>query len=184
VLPLPLLPPPLLELARLPLAACMWRAGRVVYETIPNFAWDQDSTNVEVLVRTGLDGVGELPKAAVTCSFTSCGFDLKVHGLGGKNYRVVQEPLEHEINAAASSFRVKKNSVQVLLRKAQSYDHFNKLVSNKKPAEKKRELEANPSSAIMDIMKNLYEEGDDTMRATIGKAMEESRMKQAMGAMS
>ena len=36
---------------------------------------------------------------------------------------------------------------------------------------------ANPTAGIMDMMKQMYDEGDDTMKATIGKAMLEAQKK-------
>ena len=33
----------------------------------------------------------------------------------------------------------------------------------------------NPSSNLMDMMKDLYDKGDDTMKKTLGEAMEKSR---------
>lgn len=34
---------------------------------------------VSVYVMAGIDGVGDLPKENVTCTFTKSSFDLKVH---------------------------------------------------------------------------------------------------------
>ena len=36
---------------------------------------------------------------------------------------------------------------------------------------------ADPTAGIMDMMKQMYDEGDDTMKATIGKAMMDARKK-------
>ena len=38
-----------------------------------------------------------------------------------------------------------------------------------------------PSESLMDMMKKMYEEGDDEMKRTIAKAWTESREKQAAG---
>ena len=53
-------------------------------------------------------------------------------------------------------------------------DQWTDLVSKKSKAAKKR-LETDPTSGIMDMMKDLYDGGDDTMRRTIGEAMMKSQ---------
>ena len=40
-----------------------------------------------------------------------------------------------------------------------------------------------PSESLMDLMKKMYDEGDDEMKRTIAKAWTESREKQAAGSM-
>ena len=39
----------------------------------------------------------------------------------------------------------------------------------------------NPSSNLMDMMKDLYDKGDDTMKKTLGEAMMKSRQKEMAG---
>ena len=45
----------------------------------------------------------------------------------------------------------------------------------KQSKDAKNRLEKDPSAGIMDLMKDMYNSGDDKMRETIGKAMLESR---------
>ena len=40
-----------------------------------------------------------------------------------------------------------------------------------------------PSESLMDLMKKMYDEGDDEMKRTIAKAWTESREKQTAGSM-
>ena len=42
-------------------------------------------------------------------------------------------------------------------------------------------LKKDPGSDLMDMMKDLYDEGDDTMKKTLGEAMLKSRQEQALG---
>ena len=50
---------------------------------------------------------------------------------------------------------------------------------SKKSKESKEKIEKDPTAGIMDLMKDMYESGDDKMRETIGKAMMESQKNRA-----
>ena len=91
------------------------------YVTISSMAWDQDAygkdpQHVFVYILSGIDGVGEV-KDQVTCDFTKNSFDLKIHGLKGKNYRLFKNNLDKEIVPGESTCVVKKNKVTLNLRK-------------------------------------------------------------------
>lgn len=52
-----------------------------VFSEISRFGWEDDGygkPKVSVYIMSGIDGVGDLPKEQVTCSFTKTSFDLKV----------------------------------------------------------------------------------------------------------
>lgn len=57
----------------------------VIYAPI-TYGWEQNKEFVEVLC-LDLKGVGFLPADAVACDFHPASFDLRIHGLNGKNYR-------------------------------------------------------------------------------------------------
>lgn len=80
------------------------------YSTIGSFGWDQgdyNSDTVCIYITSGIDGV-EKVKKEVSCDFTDNSFDLKVHGLNGKNYRLIKDNLDKDIVAAGSKVIVKK----------------------------------------------------------------------------
>lgn len=121
-------------------------------------------------------GVGEA-KDRVTANFTASSFDLQVHDLAGKNYRLVNNNLEKDIVPEESSFTVKKNKVVLKLKKKKgeySYEHWSALTAKKKREEEKA-ASKDPSAGIMDMMKNMYEDGDENMKRIIGEAMLKSQ---------
>ncbi|CAK0862204.1 unnamed protein product, partial [Prorocentrum cordatum] len=68
-----------------------------------------------------LEAVERLPPGAVTCEFGRESFDLRVtHSLDGRRYRLRRACLQHDIDPAKSSFRVKRNHVLVRLAKVPS----------------------------------------------------------------
>ncbi len=143
---------------------------------IENFAWDQGSygsSNISIFI--DLDDVGSV-KEKVDVKFGKSSFDLTVNDLHGKNYRLLKDNLEKDIIPEQSTFVVKKNKIVVKLQKVKgeySYEHWSTLT-----AKKKKESEAakkDPMGGMMDMMKNMYDEGDENMKKIIGEAMMKSR---------
>eukprot|EP01031_Cornospumella_fuschlensis_P033836 gene33836-40939_t len=144
---------------------------------IESFSWDQgeyNSANISIFV--DLEGVGEV-KDRVNVSFTTGSFDLQVRDLRGKNYRLLNNNLEKDIVPEESTFVVKKNKVVLKLKKKKgeySYEHWTALTAKKKRDEDKA-ASKDPSAGIMEMMKNMYEDGDENMKRIIGEAMLKSQ---------
>ncbi|TDH73169.1 uncharacterized protein CCR75_003019 [Bremia lactucae] len=152
----------------------------VTFTEISRFSWEDDGYGKElvmVYIMSGVEGVGNLPKENVTCHFGKSSFDLKIIGLDNKNYRLVKQHLEKEIDPLKSSIRVKKNRVTILLRKADKNNTWMNLTA-KNSLKSSKPDSSDPAAGIMDMMKNMYDEGDDDMKRTIAKAWSESREKQ------
>ena len=137
--------------------------GTGKWVTVSDFAWDQEDKVVKVYV--DLEGVGvEGSGAAVTCEFGKDRFDLQVKGLKGKDYRLNVYPLCELITAETCKYKVKKNSVVLTLKKV-AFEDFGekrwtqlKAKGNKTAAEAAQQKAArkkDPSSGIMDMMKDM-----------------------------
>ena len=113
-------PPPAPPPVRLPTTS--GGGGAVVtYTTISSFGWDQDSYGKEpnfiyVYITSGVDGVGDV-KDSVVCDFNKSSFDLKIIGLGGKNFRLYKNQLDKEIVPTESKVVVKKNRLTIKMKK-------------------------------------------------------------------
>merc|ERR1712196_665790 len=97
--------------------------------------------------------------------------------LNGKNYRLLKSPLEHDILPDKSRFIVKKNKVLIKMEKKKgdySYEQWQNLVS-KKSKEEQRKRKEDPMGGIMDMMKDMYEDGDANTKKMIAEAMIKSR---------
>lgn len=147
----------------------------LTYVPIENFAWDQGEYNSPVLtIYVDLPGV---QKDKVQCNFTSESFDLKVLDFNARNFRLVKDNLEHDIIPGESKFIVKKDKIILKLKKVKgeySYENWSKLVSNK-PRSERDAKKKDPSAGLMDMMKDMYNDGDDNMRKVIGEAMLKSQ---------
>jgi hypothetical protein len=77
------------------------RAPEVLYTPLEKFGWEDAGDGVTVLILDGMRGVGALPKGAVVADFTEHAFDVRIHGLDGKNFRLRQTNLVrgHELQS-------------------------------------------------------------------------------------
>ncbi|XP_057764028.1 uncharacterized protein LOC130985212 isoform X2 [Salvia miltiorrhiza] len=139
------------------------------YVPLGSFSWDQDSDQVKIYVP--LEGVDQ---EKVEAEFKPMSADIKLHDVQGKNYRCAVPKLFKEIAPEKCKFIVKPKRVVVTLAKAEKGNwldlHFkeDKLKPN-------LEKERDPMAGIMDLMKNMYEEGDEDMKRTIAKAWTDAR---------
>eukprot|EP00656_Telonema_subtile_P058064 TRINITY_DN9711_c0_g1_i3.p1 TRINITY_DN9711_c0_g1~~TRINITY_DN9711_c0_g1_i3.p1 ORF type:complete len:106 (+),score=39.66 TRINITY_DN9711_c0_g1_i3:384-701(+) len=93
---------------------------------------------------------------------------------------MVKDRLDEEINVKKSKFVVKKNAVYIKIHKIKgdesyaSYKTWLNLESKKSREEEQKSAE-DPGAGIMDMMKDMYDSGDDTMKKAIGEAMLKSK---------
>mmetsp|Transcript_47847 Transcript_47847/g.97815 ORF Transcript_47847/g.97815 Transcript_47847/m.97815 type:complete len:239 (+) Transcript_47847:50-766(+) len=147
---------------------------------IEDFAWDQGEYNSSTIsIFVDLEGVGAV-KDNVETEFTKSSFDLKVIGLDGNNYRLLRDNLEKDIVPDQCRCIVKKNKLVLKLMKVKgeySFEHWSTLISKKKKGEQSAAAKkADPAGGLMDMMKDMYDDGDDNMRKVIGEAMMKSKM--------
>ena len=81
----------------------------------PSYGFNSDGSFVEVMV-FDLPGVGDVPKDSISCNFTNSSFDLRIVGLGGKNYRLMVPALEKEVVASACKLVVGKKMIKIKVR--------------------------------------------------------------------
>ncbi|KAH6929406.1 hypothetical protein HPB50_027328 [Hyalomma asiaticum] len=133
---------------------------------ITNYAWDQSDKFVKLYIT--LPGVHELPAESIKSAFGTRRLELEVSALAGRNHHLLITNLTNDIVPNSSYHKVKTDMVTVFLRKASS----DKWVP-------KPEMDGgDPGSSLMNMMKQLYDEGDDEMKRTIAKAWTEAREKQ------
>ncbi|XP_037001465.1 calcyclin-binding protein [Artibeus jamaicensis] len=150
---------------------------------ISNYGWDQSEKFVKIYVT--LAGVHNVPTENVQVHFTERSFDLLVKNVNGKNYSMIVNNLLKPISVEGSSKKVKTDTVIVLCRKKAEgtrWDYLTQVEKECKDKEKPSyDTETDPSEGLMNVLKKIYEDGDDDMKRTINKAWVQSREKQAKG---
>lgn len=154
-------------------------ASSVKYTAIDRFAFDDGGySGAFVTLYVDIEGVGNIPREKVTCDFTNNSFDLVIKDLDSKCYRLFRDNLEKEINPEKSKIIVKPQKVVVKLAKVKGeygYDHWSKLTDTKKKTSGGSDKKSDPQASIMEMMKNMYDEGDDNMKKMISETMMKQR---------
>jgi len=155
------------------------KARDMCYDTkITNYAWDQSDKFVKLYVT--LQDVHTILLENVKCEFTAKSMELVVRGLNGKNCTLLINTLMCPIIPDGSYFKVKTDMVLIMLKKEKANTWSHVTLQEKKakePKVPKMNEDGDPGSGLMDMMKQMYEEGDDEMKRTIAKAWTESRDK-------
>ncbi|KAF5472487.1 hypothetical protein F2P56_009203 [Juglans regia] len=139
------------------------------YVTLGSFSWDQDNDKVKIYV--SLEGA-EHEKIETELKPTS--IDVKFHDVQGKNYRCAIAKLNKEIIPDKCKVVVKPTRVIITLFKA-SKGNWLDLQFKEDKLKPNLDKDRDPMAGIMDLMKNMYEEGDDEMKRTIAKAWTDAR---------
>lgn len=152
-----------------------------------NYGWDQTHTAVKIYIT--LKDVHQLPKEAITCDFSEKTLNLHVFGLDNRNYHLPINNLCAEIDTEKSNFKVKTDMIVVSLVKkvAKDWSHVTsvekRIKEAKSPSMPDMGEESDPGASLMNLMKKMYQDGDDEMKKTIAKAWTESQEKQRSGVM-
>ncbi|XP_008824321.1 calcyclin-binding protein isoform X1 [Nannospalax galili] len=151
---------------------------------ISNYGWDQSDKFVKIYIT--LTGVQQVPTENVQVHFTERSFDLLVKNLNGKNYSMIVSYLLKPISVEGSSKKVKTDTVIILCKKKVENTRWDYLTQVEKDCKEKDrkpayDAETDPSEGLMNVLKKIYEDGDDDMKRTINKAWVESREKQVKG---
>ncbi|XP_058877688.1 calcyclin-binding protein-like [Acipenser ruthenus] len=146
---------------------------------INNYGWDQSDKFVKIYIT--LNGVHKIPADNIQTNFTERSFEVLVKDLEGKHYQMNINNLLSTIDAQESFRKVKTDMVLVMCKKKtqQKLDFLTQV--EKKMNDKKRpssDADTDPNDGLMNILKKMYDEGNDEMKRTINKAWTESREKQ------
>ncbi|XP_027087486.1 uncharacterized protein [Coffea arabica] len=141
----------------------------LLYVTLGSFSWDQD--NEKVKIYASLEGVDQ---EKIEADFKPMSFDLKFHDVQGKNYRCAIPKLNKEIVPEKCKVVVRPTKVIITLVKA-SKGNWSDLHFKEDKLKPNLDKDHDPMAGIMDLMKNMYEEGDEEMKQTIAKAWTDAR---------
>ena len=150
---------------------------------LKNYSWEESDLFVKIYL-TGLDGAKDLNKEAFEFKIEASSIFFKINDMKGKNMIFNIKETAGKIQTEKSYYKAKSDMVVIFLKKevpSVKWSHLKKV--DKETAEKPKftpkadDNNADPSAGLMNIMKQMYEEGDDDMKRTIAKAWTESSSK-------
>jgi len=154
-------------------------------KTLTSYAWDQSDKFVKIYL-SDLKGIQSIPTSNIelTTGDADSHYSVFVKDLNGKNVQFTSPKLLHEISSF--SFKVKEDMLLLMLRKKQQqkWTFLSKREQEAKEQKEKlppmsKDESQDPQASIMNMMKKMYDEGDDEMKKNIAKAWTESSNKRA-----
>ena len=123
-----------------------------------------------------------IEKDNIESTFETRSVNLFLRDVKGKNYSLQVLNLNNDIIPDSSSVKITKTGATISMKKAASGKWNDLKVSHEKKEDMpKPDKSADPQAGMMDMMKKMYDEGDDDMKRQIGKSMYESQQKQRGG---
>ncbi|KAL2727995.1 calcyclin-binding protein [Vespula maculifrons] len=148
-----------------------------------NYGWDQTNSVVKIYVQ--LKNVHTLPNKDVTCKYTEKSMDLYIFGLDNKNYHLPINNLCEDIDTQKSYVKIKTDMIIVYLAKKlpKNWSHVTGVEKRIKEAKTPSvpDMGDDPGASLVNLMKKMYQDGDDEMKKTIAKAWTENQQKTAAG---
>jgi len=145
-------------------------------------AWDQQGRNVDYYVF--LDGVGNVSKDDLSVRITETSIEIKVKNLNGRRYRHNVRRLHDTIRPEDSFWKVKKDCIVFKLCKDKE-KKWSKLDFDPQESNQQQDLmhrmKGDPENAMIEMMRGMYQGGDDDMKRTMAKAWHEAQEKNARG---
>lgn len=152
-----------------------------IYQPIDSYAFSDDKDDASIII-TKIEGLEE---AEIKFTPEPHGFEIVVirEAQGKPNLKLTVSPLYKKVVPEQCKYRVRKQTLTITIhkKKSQTWMKLKKTaLDTKKPKisdPKSGKTAEDPNGALMDMMKKMYDEGDDEMKRTISKAMWEAQHK-------
>jgi len=158
---------------------------------ITNYGWDESSKFVKLYIT--VPNIEKLTDDQVTCDLTNISFKCVLNNHNGKNHMLQVVKLANTIVPSSSTCRIKNGNVVIALKKEKEGNTWGHLTDAEKKQKEQKDAKfdtskddfdsSDPSSGIMNLMKKMYDDGDDDMKRMIKKTWYESQQKQKTGEM-
>ena len=158
------------------------------FTTISKYAFDTSNNKfIKLYLTDGFDGIKSFSSSNIKSKFTKNTFDVCILGWKGKNYRFSCFNLSKEINPSDSYVKQTNSGLIVYLAKANSSDFWDSLEKKKglfgnKDDDGMPALDKNkdPNQSLMEMMRDMYQNGDPEMKRMSAEAWTKSRDEQEM----
>ena len=155
------------------------------FTTISKYAFDTSNNKfIKLYLTDGFDGIKTFSSSNIKSKFTKTSFDVCILNWKGRNYRFSCFNLSKEINPTDSYVKQTNSGLIVYLAKANTSDFWDSLEKKKGLFGNKDEdspaLDKNkdPNQSLMEMMRDMYQNGDPEMKRMIAVAWTKSRDEQ------
>ncbi|KAK7072433.1 hypothetical protein SK128_001744 [Halocaridina rubra] len=155
--------------------------GKIYTVKIRNYSWDESDRFVKLYI--SLKNVQSLEKEKIVSSFDTKSVQMTVNELDGKNHQLIIANLAGNINTDSSYHKVKTDMVVLFLAKFEQ-KKWAAVTGEDLQSQEARKPKLNsedPNAGMMDLMKQMYLDGDDKMKQMLNKTWYESQQKTLRG---
>jgi calcyclin binding protein len=147
--------------------------ARRLYQAIESYAFSDSNDTAKIVIRD-IDGLAD---AKIDFEPKERSFSIAVNREGLSNLKLTVSPLK-KIVPGGSKFAVRGKTLTITLekKKKSSWTQLKKKASSIKKSDPNA-MKSDPNAGLMDMMKNLYDDGDDEMKRTMQKAWWEAQHK-------
>ena len=156
------------------------------FTTISKYAFDTSNDKfIKLYLTDGFDGIKSFNSSNIKSKFTKNSFDVCILGWKNRNYRFSCFNLSKEIIPNDSYVKQTNSGLIVYLAKANKSDFWDSLEKKKglfgnKDEDGSPALDKNkdPNQSLMEMMRDMYQNGDPEMKRMIAEAWTKSRDEQ------
>ena len=156
------------------------------FTTISKYAFDTSNDKyIKLYLTDGFDGIKTFNSSNIKSKFTKTSFDVCVLGWKNRNYRFSCFNLSKEIVPNDSYVKQTNSGLIIYLAKANKSDFWDSLEKKKglfgnKDEDGSPALDKNkdPNQSLMEMMRDMYQNGDPEMKRMIAEAWTKSRDEQ------
>jgi len=160
---------------------------RILECQLKDYSWDQSEKFVKLYL-TGLSGLDKCPNDHIKVTYSSESVSVKLGPINEKDNKVYTFSIKktcHMINPEKSYHKCKSDYFVIFLAKHNPGSDWSHITfaekaaadAKKKTEDPKLDDKADPSASLMNLMKKMYDDGDDEMKRTIAKAWTEGQEK-------
>ena len=147
------------------------------YVTISKYSFENSGKYAKVYFTDNFANIKDHPQDKVLAKFTDSSFELCVHDWNCRNFRFVCAALNKKINPSESNVKQTSSGLVVRLVKAKE-EYWDGLEKKKSPLGDYSEDKAksdDPSAGLMNMMKEMYQNGDDNTKRMIAESWQKSQ---------
>lgn len=153
------------------------------FQTITKYALDTSSDKfVKIYITDGFQDLKEINKQNIQSKFTKKSFDVYIIDWKKKNYRFNCFNLCKEIKPDSSYVKATSSGLVIYLAKAAEGDYWESLEKKKGLLDKdddedgdSKPKDKDPNASLMEMMKDMYQNGDPEMKKMIAEAWTKSQ---------
>uniref|UniRef100_A0A914L1F4 Calcyclin-binding protein n=1 Tax=Meloidogyne incognita TaxID=6306 RepID=A0A914L1F4_MELIC len=154
------------------------------YKKLTTYGFDESDKFVKIYY--SIPGISSTPVTAIKEKFNENSFDIFCTDVNGTDYEINVRGLSKAVDPDKCYFKQKSgDQLLVMLKKVRENENWGSLLKIDKKEQKtpKFDKDEDPQASLMNMMKQMYDEGDDEMKRTIRKSWYEAQNKKATSEM-